>query len=566
MTPLQFTRSVRGLNRLRQIAQVLTQHGFGHIVAQLHLSRFVPVGVMRRRGAATPARVEGPTIGRRIAMICSELGPTFIKLGQMLSTRPDIIPADVLAELSTLQDKVPPFDTALARRTLAEEFGCPIEQCLAWMGDEPIASGSIGQVYRARGLEGTELVVKVRRPDVEDTIRLDMQVMKWLADSLESVVPETRIYRPRMLVSELEDVLTRELDYVNEASATARMTAAFAQESGIRVPEVRWDLCSRRVLVLTALEGERISSAWEAENGERFDRRLIARRLVHAFLKQVFEVGIFQSDPHPGNLLVAPPATLGILDFGQVGSVSESLLADLTAMVYSCVNREVALVIEALADLGALGDSVDRRGLYRSLQALLDKYYGLPLKRLDLTAIVSEFSEVVRRHDVLIPREVVLLCKAIGMMAGVTAKLDPELQILELLRPRLEQAIKQQFSPRRVARGAMMSGWHVLGLLRSAPSQIRDVLRRAATGAWRLDVRHENIERLIGELDRSSNRLAFSIVIAAIIIGSSVVVSAKTELTVFDIQIHYFGIVGYLIAGVLGLALIWAIFRSGRLH
>ena len=568
MTPLQFTRNVRSLNRLRRITQVLTQHGFGHIVARMNLARFVPVWIARRR-APGPELTEGATdIGRRIARVCADLGPTFVKLGQMMSTRPDIVPADVLVGLRALQDEVPPFDTSTAMEIIASELGRPVDACLAWIADEPLASGSIGQVYRARTVDGTDVVVKVRRPGIEEVIRLDMQVLKWFAETLESVMPELRIYRPRMLVSELEEMLTRELDYVNEASATARFGSAFAEDHGIQIPAVYWDLSGPRVLTLEALEGVSVGTLLNAgpAPSTRIDRRLVARRLTNAYLKQVFELGLFHADPHPGNLLVQPDGRVAMIDFGQVGSISDELIDHLTVVVYASVNREVNVVVDALADLGALGPETDRRNLRRGLQVLLDKYYGLPLKRLDLTTIVAEFSEVIRKHDVIIPKEVVLLCKAVGMVAGLTAQLDPDLDMLALLRSRLQQTLRDRFTPARLARGAAVSGWHLLSILRQAPSQLREALRHLAQGTWQLRIRHENIEQLMNELDRSSNRLAFSIVIAGIIVGSSVVVSADSTLTMFNIKVQNFGLVGYLIAGILGLGLAWAIFRSGRLH
>jgi ubiquinone biosynthesis protein len=451
---------------------------------------------------------------------------------------------------------------------IASELGCPREECFRSVDPAPIASGSIGQVYKAHALDGTPLIVKVRRPDVEHVIQLDMQVLRWFAETLEAVVPESRIYRPRMLVAELEEMLTRELDFIHEASATARFAAAFADDPGIRIPTVHWELTRQRVLTLSALGGVNVSRLWLTEDPALagMDRPLVARRLADMYLKQVFEMGVFHSDPHPGNILIETPAVVGLIDFGQIGTISDELMGQLLGVIYACVNRNVELVVDALADLGAIGPAADRRNLYRALQSLLDKYYGLPLKRLDLTTLLSEFSDVVRRHDIIIPREMVLLSKAVGMVAGLTTRLDPDLVLLDLFRHRLERTFRQQFSLGRIRENAAIAGWHLWGMARQAPSQIREVLRRVASGSWGLNVRHENIERLVNELDRSSNRLAFSIVIAAIIVGSSVVVSAGTELTLFDIKVQYFGIAGYLIAGVLGLGLAWAIYRSGRLH
>ncbi|MBU0719078.1 MAG: AarF/ABC1/UbiB kinase family protein [Planctomycetes bacterium] len=568
MTPLQLTRSVQSLNRLRQIARVLTRHGFGHIVAQINLTRFVPVWMMRGKARDRHLDERPSSIGRHLAEACAELGPTFIKLAQSVSTRPDILPQEVIAELRYLQDQVPPFDTSQAMGLIADQIGRPVEECFEWIGTEPLASGSIGQVYAARVVGGPEVVVKVQRPEVAVTVRRDMQLLHWLADSLERFMPELRIYRPTMLVDELEQTLKRELDYVNEASATERFARAFADDPDLAVPKVFWDLSGPGVLTLETLKGRNIDAVLGAPDGHDgpIDRPLVAHRLADAFIRQVFDIGVFHADPHPGNILVEPPAKVGLIDFGQFGIITDELMTQLLVMMYASVNNEIGVIVDALADLDALGPEADRRNLQRELQTLLNKYHGLPIKRFDLATVVAEFSEVIRHHDVAIPRDMMLLLKAIGTVSGVITRLDPDLDVLEVFKPRLKQALYKQFSPPRLARETARMGWDALNVLRQAPGQLRRLLRRAARGTWRLDVRHENIDRLIRELDHSSNRLSFSVVIAAIIMGSSVVISASSDLTMFGVKVQYFGLAGYLLAGIFGLTLIWAIFRSGRLH
>ncbi len=568
MTPLKFTRSVRSLNRLRQIAQVLTQQGFGHIVAQMHLSRFVPVWMLRRVKQKGTVSDKPSSIGRRIADVCAELGPTFVKFGQMITTRPDIVPTAILEELRSLQDDVPPFDGAMALRIIAEELGAPISEHFEYVEEEPIACGSISQVHRARTIDGKEVVIKVRRPEIDDTIATDMQLLHWLAESIESLMPELNVYRPRMLVAELEEVLTRELDFVNEASATDRLACAFAEDEGVSIPKVFWDLSGKRILTLKAIPGQNIETifAGSDDNAKAIDKPLLASRIADCFLKQVFEIGMFHADPHPGNILVSSPADFALIDFGQVGTITDELMTQMVVMVYAAVNKEIDVVVDSLADLGALGPDTDRRQLSRSLQAMLDKYHGLPMKRIDIGVLVNEFADVVRLHDVIIPRDAVLLFKATGMIASTTAMLDPNLNLLEPLTARLKSVIGKRLSPTRLTREAAVWGWHLFSVARSAPRQLREVLRQLAKGGWKLKLQHENIDRLVSELDRSSNRLAFSIVIAAIIVGSSVVVSADTSIKFFDIDVQYFGIIGFLMAGILGLGLSWAIFRSGRLH
>ncbi|MGD2111396.1 MAG: AarF/UbiB family protein, partial [Phycisphaerae bacterium] len=457
MSPLTLTRSVRSLNRLRQIAQVLTHHGFGHVVTQINLTRFVPVWMLRKRAPSAVVGEGATSIGRRLALVCAELGPTFVKLGQMMSTRPDIVPEEVLAELRTLQDEVPPFDTESAMTTIAKELGRPVQECFASIDDQPFASASIGQAYHARSKDDTDLVVKVRRPDIEDVIALDIQLLKWLAQSLESLMPELRAYRPTLLVTELEEMLDRELDYVNEAATTARFAEALADVPGVRIPRVYWDLSGPRVLTLQRLEGvnvdKLIPSPRSTDVPDRpdldangFNGRLVARHLVDCYLKQIFELGAFHADPHPGNLLVEPPAKLGLIDFGQVGTITEDLMNQLLVIVYAAVNREIDVVIDGFADLGALGQDTNRRHLHRSLQVLLDKYYGLPMKRIDLGTLTNEFADVVRRHDVVVPRDLLMLFKALGTVGGVATRLDPDLDLVTALTPRIKRALASRFS------------------------------------------------------------------------------------------------------------------------
>lgn len=568
MTPITFTRSVRSLNRIRQIAQVMTLHGFGHIVAQINLTRFVPVWMLRKK-KTTPTEDESESaIGRRLAMVCSELGPTFIKLGQWLSTRPDIVPTGVMSELRKLQDDVPPFDTSQAMDMIARELGRPVDECFESISSSPTASASIGQVYRAKTRDGQDVMVKVRRPDIQEVIELDMQLLRWLAESLEDLMPELNIYRPTTIVAELNEMVTRELDYINEASTTSHFYEAFENDPDLRIPRVVWALSGPTVLTLETIPGKNLDTIIDRDTThiESINPPIVARRLANCYLRQIFDMGLFHADPHPGNILIDPPARIGLIDFGQVGTLSEELMTDLIIFVYACLNNEMGLAVDALADMDALGKDTNRQNLQRALMVLRDKYYGLPIKRFDLTTLFNEYSDVMRRNDVVIPKDMSMLIKALGTVGGVTAKLDPDLDLLTLVKPKLQAALRDRISPSRITRKAGLLGWDLFSILRRAPRHIRDALRRLAAHGLEIHVRHENIDRLIRELDRSSNRLAFSIVIAAVIVGSSVVISAGSELQIFGFRVQLIGMVGYLFAGVLGIGLSWAIFRSGRLH
>ena len=562
MTPLGLARSVRTLNRVRHIAQVLTQHGFGHVVSRLNLGRYVSILELRR-----PAPLEPPSpaqVGLRLAAVFTDLGPTFVKLGQILTTRPDLLPPEVIAGLRTLQDRVDPFDSGVAMRIIAEDLGVEPAACFRVIAATPFASGSIGQVYDATAADGMEVVVKVKRPGLEETIRQDMHILKWLADALEHYVPESAPFKPVLLVEEFEEVFLREMDYVNEAASTARFYQAFEADPYISTPQVRWDLCGPRVLTLERVAGRNVEAVVR-DGDPRIDRKLLAVRLTDAYLKQFFELGLFHADPHPGNILVSAPADVALIDFGQVGTVSDELAHHLVVLMVAGLGREIDLVVDTLAELHALGPGVDRAQLARALRRLFDKYYGLPLGRVDARKFFSEISDVFRQHDVTVPRDVVVLCKALATVAGVAMQLDPQIDLAGMLKPRLRRMVADRLAPRRLMRGLGISAWHLFSILRSAPRQLRTALQRLGMGQWQLTVRHENLERLTSEMDRSSNRLAVSIVIAALIVGSSVVVSTNRSVTVFNIPLQTFGIFGYLFAGIMGAGLLWAIFRSGRL-
>ena len=556
-------RSVRSLGRLRTIAQVLAGNGFEHLLQRVNLGRYVslPMRWLRPR----PLEKQDPSsVARRMVKVCEDLGPTFVKLGQMLSSRPDLLPEYVLGELRHLQDRVEPFDTGLARKLVEKDLGAPIEQCFAEFDQAPLAAGSIAQAYAARTPQGRRVVVKVKRPGIEDVIELDVQLLTWLADAVERFIPEARPFRPRMLVDEFQKTIRREMDFINEAATMARFAEAFRDDPNVQIAEVAWELTGPRVLTMDYLEGQPLQQIIDAGDG-RIDRRQLAEGLAEAFFRQYFELGMFHADPHPGNILVQEPGRIALIDFGMIGQLSEETSACLLTMLIALANKEVDIVVDALDDMEALTTETDRRQLSRDLRELLDKYYGLPLRRLELPTIFAEFTELVRANGVVLPRDLVMLAKSMVIIAGVGMRLDPELNLLGLIRPRLFKMVRDRFSPERLARAAGVTGWHLLSMLRQMPRQLRDATRRLARGQWEIHIRHQNLDYLASELDRSGNRLSFSIVIAAIIVSSSMILTGSGDATLLGIPVRAFGVLGYVFAGVMAVGLVWAIWRSGKL-
>ena len=564
MPMIPLASSVKNLNRLQQIARVLARHGFGHILGRMNLASHLPLRKLFVSDHPEATLTTGESVGKRLALVCTELGPTFVKLAQMFSTRPDLLPDEIINEFRKLQDQVPPFEHSEALTIVAEEIGGPIDSRFSWFGDSPIACGSIGQVYLARTRNDEEVVVKIRRPGIEDVVQQDLHLLKWMAGAAEQWIPELARFKPLQIVEEFEQLLKREMDYIGEASATSRFADAFTEDSHIKIPKVYWDLTSRSMLTLERISGENFETLL-ANDDKTVDRHLLARRLADAYVKQFFDMRLFHADPHPGNILIRPPAQIGLIDFGQAGTISDEVAGQLVLLIVAMVYRETEVVVEILADQGAVPSDTDTKALARSLRQLLDKYYGLPLKRLDLVTIFSEIADVIRMYNVTLPREMVIVLKTLTTVAGVALKLDPELDLLGIMSPRLKGLIAKRFSSRRIAKTLAVSTWHIASILRNAPAQLRAFMRKAGSGNWQINIRHENLDRLINELDRSSNRMSFSIVIAAVIVGSSVVISSNAKIPIVDIPLQWVGIAGYLFAGVLGVSLLWAIIRSGRL-
>lgn len=567
---LRLPRTVRSIRRVQHIARVLTRHGFGHLVDRLNLGRFIPIPPrLRRRPAPAMEAVAEVSAGRRLRRAFEELGPTFIKLGQMISTRPDLFPADIVSEMVKLQDRVPPFPTEQARVIVAGDLGAPVEECFDSFEAEPFASGSVAQAYRATtrpaaGLPARRVVVKVKRPDIDDLIRLDMIILRWVADLVENWIPEWGIHQPHTIVDEFERTMVREMDFINEAAVITRFGELFGPDPNFRIPRVFWELTGPRVLTLEEIPGDSLQVLLTNPD-PRVDKHTLAVRLVEGFMRQFFETGLFHADPHPGNLLIEPPAQVGLIDFGLTGEIDQELGGDLVLALVGAFNREADVVVEVLAEMNALPEGADRSALRRDFMQLIDKYYGLPIRRFDLQTLFFEVTTLVRRHQVTLPREFVLFGKALVAVGGACLQLDPDLNLLELTRPRLRKLALERFAPGRLLRSATMSGWHFFNILKNAPGQLRDVTRRLASGRWQVTIRHRNLDDLAHEIDKASNRLSFAVIIGGVIVGSSLVLSSASQSKLLYVPLQVFGLLGYSIAAVMGLWLVVAILRSGKL-
>ena len=555
-------RHLRSSTRLAQILSVLMRHGFGHVVLTLRLERFVPFRKKIVRDMSSRESEDLSSIALRAARVLEDLGPTFIKLGQALAARPDLMPKEFQTAFRRLHDQCRPFPLEQVRGVVEKSLGRPIGEMFESFEEEPFASGSIGQAHFGRIQGGQDVVVKIRRPDVERMITDDIALLRTLAELIERHMPQYRMYRPRMLVEEFSHTLRHELDFVNEAAITSRFHEAFGDQEKVRTPKVYWDLSSREVLTLERLEGVMVTPETDFA-ALRLDRRALARSLMDAFFRQYFEMGVFHADPHPGNLLALAPDRWGLIDFGQVGRLDADLRGRLATMLGGAARRDLDLVVDVLDDLGTLPDDIDRTHVKNDLATLLDKYYGLPIKRIRIGVLFEEIVELAREHQVVLPRDFILLGKSLASVGGMALTLDPDCSPIEVISPKLQTLLFDRLSPKRLGNSLKSNAYHVATMLSQGPQMVRRLLRTLMRGQTRIIFHHEGLENFINELDRSSNRIAFSVVVASIILGSSIIMQANIGPKWGDAPV--LGLLGFIIAGISGIWLLISIFRSGRL-
>ena len=562
MIPLfSFNRNLRTIRRYRTILGVLIKYGFGQFVEQLNINYYLEVGkrLVTRRAEQDLQRLSPQ---QRLRMAMEELGPTFIKLGQLLSTRPDVLPRHYIDEFSKLQDEVPALPVEEIKRQILRQLGCPVEEVCLEFTDQPIAAASIAQVHRGRLQGGEEVVFKVRRPGITRMVETDIDIMMGLAHLVEQHVPAVAIYDPVGLVKEFRRTIRREMDFNREGHTIERFAANFAGDPTVYVPKVYWEHSGETVLTLEYVPGIKITEFQELTS-RGFDLKELARRGAKAFLKQVLDHGVFHGDPHPGNIFVLPGHVICMLDYGMVGRLSPELKQQLLDLLEALLHRDVERIIAQLLYSGELTDESDLKSLRRDLHEFIEDYYDILLQDLRVGRLLTDFIEILTQHRIRFPADFMLLAKALIAMEGLGRQLDPEFNMIDYMRPYIEQLVRERFSPGSITREVMRVAHSYGSLARNLPRDIKEFVNRLNRNQFKIDLEHRGLERLVTDLDRSSNRISFAVVIGALIVGSSLIMQTNKGPLVFGFPI--LGFLGYSIAGFLGLWLAIGILRSGRL-
>ncbi|MGB2803478.1 MAG: AarF/UbiB family protein [Candidatus Zixiibacteriota bacterium] len=549
----------RSLRRYRQIVTILLKYGFDQILDQMKI--FARLRLRKK----TLKRVEGLeefTYAQRIRLALEELGPTFVKLGQILSMRPFLIPVELVLELTKLQDEVAPFPFPQVKQIVETELKAPLDHFFSSFDTVPIASASLSQVHKAVTKDGKTVVLKIQRPEIKKVIDADMEILKDLTNLLEKYVPESKQYDPTGIRKELNKSIRREIDFNNEARNMEVFRENFKDEKRVFVPQVFWEMSTSKVLTMEFIDGVKISDLEELEK-RGIDKKQLASIGGKMVFKQIFEDGFFHADPHPGNLFAMEGNVIAPVDYGMMGRLSETTMDELADLLISVVTWHPGGIVKVYQDVEVVGDDVNLRALETDLADFLYKYHKIPLSRLDMKTLINESFEIIHRHDIKIQAELMLFSKALITFEEVAKMLDPEYDLVTRMIPYAKRLAYRKFRPKVLLRDIFTAATDLRELLVAFPFELKRIIKKLGRGRLSFTFQHKGLEKLILELDRSSNRVSFSLVIAAIIVGSSLIMRIETKYTLLGYPL--FGILGYVFAGVLGVWLVIAILRSGKL-
>ncbi|MCD6487354.1 MAG: AarF/ABC1/UbiB kinase family protein, partial [Syntrophobacterales bacterium] len=502
------------------------------------------------------------TRAERVRMALEELGPTFVKMGQILSSRPDLIPVEFIKELSKLQDSVPAFPFPQVKVIVETELKTSIEDVYQEFSETPLAAASIGQVHLARLKSGEDVIVKVQRPNIRATIEVDLEIMLHLAVLIEKHVEEWGVHHPTRIVEEFSRALEREIDYTVEASNAERFARQFIGNGVVYVPHIFREVSTARILTMEYIDGIKASDIEQLDR-KGLNRKTIASRGADLILEQIFKYGFFHADPHPGNIFILPDNVICYLDFGMMGRVDRYAREEFADIVYGYVSRDESKIASALLKIVEWDKEPDRHALEKDIADFVESYLYKPLKELRVGDILQQLLELITHHQLRLPPDIFFMVKASAQVEGLGVVLDPDFDMTEKAAPFIRRLKLERLSPKRVVGDFLDSGGELIQLLKEIPGEFRDILKQVRQGKASIGFEHKGLESLIFGLDRSSNRIAFSLVVASLIIGSSLVI--RSNLGPFLFGFPVLGIAGFSIAGVFGIWLLISILRSGRM-
>jgi ubiquinone biosynthesis protein len=538
----------RNVNRWREILTILSKYGLAGWISRFDLA--IVKGVLKNRDGEALAHLNRET---RIRLAIEELGPTFIKLGQILSTRPDQVGMPLARELQKLQTGVAADEPQSVRQTIEGELGKPLEELFDDFDSTPLASASIGQAHRARLPSGEDVVVKVQHAGVRRCMEVDLDILSGLANLAEAI-PELQPYRPQATVSEFRRVVRRELDYAREARNLQQFLRNFSRSPHVRIPQLYSDLCTARVLTMEWLDGAKLSDP-QVRQLPNVNASEVARHGAEMYLDMIFQHGFYHGDPHPGNLIVLPNGTIGLLDFGMVARLDESLREDIEDMLIAIVSQDAQRLTSLVTRLGAVPPGLDEPALGIDLTEFVVHYANQPVDSFDLGGALTEMVEIIQRYHIVLPASLAMLIKVLVMLEGTARLLEPNFSLMELIQPYQKTMLRRRLSPARQMRKVRRIYSEMEQLAEILPRRLRDILQQVDSGKFDVHLDHRGLEP-------SVNRLVLGMMTSALFLGSSLLISQN----VWPLRgVSVPGTLGALLSAFLGWRLLRAISKSGRL-
>jgi len=548
------------LKRFRKIINTLIRHGLGQIVYELGIDDFSRRLPFPRRQKEIK-EIEKLSTAVRIRKVLEELGPTFIKFGQLLSTRSDIVPAEYLHELKKLQENVPPFAFDDVKQTIEGELDHDLGTLFSYFDPTPLAAASIGQVHKAFLVSGEKVAVKIQRPGIRKIIEEDLSILEEIAVLSEKYSELGKMYNARGVVEEFKHMISMELNYHHEGKNAERIGKNFHEDETVIIPTIYWNYSTQKVLTMQFVDGIKLKDRDSLEEGG-YNTREIIERLAHIYIKQIFMDGSYHGDPHPGNVGVTPEGQIFFLDFGIAGHLNEEQKVLFNKMLLGLLSRNTEQVIHGITSLGIVTEFTDKRLLHYDLERLQERYYDLPLKDLNLGVMLHELMEVAFKHRIRLPPDFTMLAKTFLTLEGLASDLEPDFSIAELVEPMGKELLRQQLSMRRLSNQLYKFSTRYMRLAEILPERLVTLLDKGAEGNIKVKVEVSDEEHILNRFSHMVNRLSFSIVLASIILAFALMLQ-YTEVTLF--RRFPLAEIGLVMAGVMGFWWLWAIFRSGRL-
>ena len=555
-------RTYRHASRYLEIIGVLTKYGFVDIISQSRLESVIDFGrkiVLKKKADST---ILALSRWERMRLVLEELGPTFIKFGQVMSTRADLIPIDLIHELEKLQDSVPPFSEEKAVSLVEHEFGKPISELFESFSHSPLAAASIAQVHKAILLEGEEVVVKVQRPGIDRIIETDLEIMFHLATMMEKHVEGMKTFNIAKIVEEFEKAIQKELNFAIEASNLERFGNNFQKDPNIYVPKCFRNFSTKKILTMEHIDGIKISDI-ESIQANDLDCKIIARRGADLILKQIFEFGFFHADPHPGNVLVLPENVICFLDYGMMGTLTRTTRELITSMAAGAINHDIDKIIRNLLRLCESDGEVKKQKLELQITELIERYFNQSLEQMDMAALINDLVRFFPENNLIMPSDLYLLGRTMLLQQGNGEVLDPDFNVAIHIEPYLIKMIRERLHIRKIAKDLFISSEELVQLMKELPFEVREIIEKVKNGTIKMDIEHKGLNPMLGTHERISNRISFAIVLASMIVGSSLIVLSKIPPLWKGVPV--IGVVGYIAAGLLGFWLLVSILRHGKM-